>query len=282
MTQQEIMDTARFVGELRGLSASSQYVYQVHIRLYQEHFERPADQLNIEHVQQYLHHHQFHRNLKKASLNAINSALRFLYLRVLEQPLDGEKIPKHKNRRLPEILTREETLNIIECTGNLRDKCILMTAYGADLRVSEVAKLQVRDIDSKRMQIFIRCGKGEKDRYAILSQTNLELLRKYWKVYRPVDWLFYHRSNKDQHLGIRSIQNILKQTVESTEINNHITMHTLRHSFATHLLEDGANLFCIKELLGHSRVGTTCIYLRMLPAIGSGVVSPLDKLPKDE
>lgn len=179
-------------------------------------------------------------------------------------------------------MSREDTVGLFEAAGSLRNKCILMTAYGAGLRVSEVAKLRVSDIDSKKMQIFIRGGKGEKDRFAILSQVNLELLREYWKAYRPHDWLFYPRGHKERHLGKRAIQKMLDKALTAAGIPGNVTMHTLRHSFATHLLEDGADLFCIKQLLGHSRIASTCKYLHMLSAAQMGVVSPLDKLSRDE
>lgn len=216
-------------------------------------------------------------------MDVVNSALRFLYRRVLETPLDAEKIPRYgKSRRLPDILSREETLRLFDSAGNFRNKCILMTAYGAGLRVGEVASLRVSDIDSKKMQIFVHAGKGEKDRFALLSQVNLELLREYWKAYRPNGWLFYPRYHKERHLGIRAIEKIFDQALTGAGIPKDVTMHTLRHSFATHLLEDGADLFSIKELLGHSRVATACVYLHMVSAARMGVISPLDKMPRHE
>lgn len=283
MTREEILEKVRFQGELRGLSAKTQHNYYLYIRQYQNYYGKPADELTLSDVQQYLHYLLKERKLKKGSVDFANSALRFLYRRVLETPLDGEKIPRYgKSQRLPNILSREETLGLFEAAGNLRNKCILMTAYSAGLRVSEVAKLRVSDIDSKKMQIFIRAGKGEKDRFALLSQVNLELLREYWKAYRPHDWLFYPRGYKEKHLGVRAIQQMLDKTLAKTGISRDITMHTLRHSFATHLLEDGADLFSIKELLGHNRVANTCVYLHMVSAAQMGIVSPLDKISRDE
>lgn len=283
MTQEEILEQVQFQGELRGLSAKTQYDYYLYVRQYQNHFGKPADELTISDAQAYLHHLLMERKLKKGSVNFANAALRFLYRRVLGTPLEEEKIPRYgRSRRLPDILSREETLRLFEAGGNLRNKCILMTTYGAGLRLSEVAKLWVSDIDSKKMQIFIRGGKGEKDRFAILLQVNLELLREYWRAYRPKDWLFYPRGHKERHLGIRAVEKIFDQTLTRSGIPKDVTMHTLRHSFATHLLEDGADLFCIKELMGHSRVTTTCMYLHMRSAAQMGVVSPLDKIQSDE
>jgi len=282
MTREEILDKVRFVGELRGLAATTLNNYYLYIRQYQNYYGKPADELTVSDVQRYLHYLLTERRLKKGSVDLANGALRFLYRRVLEAPLDGEKIPRHgKSRQLPNILSREKTLDLFEAAGSLRNRCILMTAYGAGLRVSEVAKLRVSDIDSGKMQIFICGGKGDKDRFAILSQVNLELLREYWKAYRPKDWMFYPRGHKEKHLGTRAIQKMLDKTLTKAGIPGNVTMHTLRHSFATHLLEDGADLFCIKQLLGHSRIASTCKYLHMLSAAQMGVVSPLDKLSRD-
>jgi site-specific recombinase XerD len=283
MTREEILEKVRFQGELRGLATTTLNNYIIYIRQYQNHFGKAADELTISDVQKYLHYLLMDRKLKKGSVDLANGALRFLYRRVLETPLDGEKIPRHgKSQSLPNILSREETLSLFEAAGSLRNKCILMTTYGAGLRVGEVARLRVCDIDSQKMQIFVRSGKGGKDRFAILSQVNLELLREYWKAYRPQDWLFYPRYHKERYLGKRAIQIMLNKALAKAGISDDVTMHTLRHSFATHLLEDGADLFCIKKLLGHSRIASTCKYLHMLSAAQMGVVSPLDKLAQDE
>jgi len=283
MTREEILDRVRFQGELRGLAPSTLHNYWLYVRQYQNHYGKPADELGISDVQKYLHHLLYGRKLKKGTVDLVNAALRFLYRRVLEAPLDGEKIPRHgKSHRLPDILSREETLCLLEAAGSLRNKCILMTAYGAGLRVGEVAKLRVSDIDSKKMQLFICGAKGEKDRFAILSQVNLELLREYWKAYRPKEWLFCPRGHKERHLGTRAIQQMCDKALAAAGISKDVSMHTLRHSFATHLLEDGADLFCIKQLLGHSRISTTCVYLHMLSAAQMGVVSPLDKIQSNE
>ena len=279
MTREEILEKVRFQGELRGLSQRTWYNYYLLVRQFQDYFDRPADELTLRDVQIYLHYLLTERKFKKGSVDVVNGSLRFLYRWVLETPLDGEKIPRHgKSLALPNILSREETLRLFEAAGNLRNRCIFMTAYGAGLRVGEVARLRVSDIDSKRMQIFIQEGKGEKDRFALLSQVNLELLREYWKAYRPRDWMFYPRYHPERHLGVAAIEKIFRQAKERAGITDDVTPHTLRHSFATHLLEDGANLFAIKQLMGHSRVASTCRYLHMLSAAQMGVVSPLDKL----
>jgi site-specific recombinase XerD len=153
---------------------------------------------------------------------------------------------------------------------------MLMTAYSSGLRVSELINLKVKDIDSKKMQLYISQGKGGKDRFAILSQTNLELLREYWLRYKPRDFLFVGMSGKS--LTIRGAQRIFEKEVKIACITKNVTCHSLRHSFATHLLEDGADLFYIKQLLGHSNIKSTCFYLPMVKINKMNVQSPLDTM----
>jgi integrase/recombinase XerD len=153
-----------------------------------------------------------------------------------------------------------------------------MTIYGAGLRLSEVACLKVLDIDSDKIQLFIRNGKGSKDRYALLSQDNLEILRDYWKAYHPKEWLFYSRINTGTHINPRSVQNIFHKYINKANITKSVTVHSMRHSFATHLLESGTSIFHIKQLLGHSDISTTCFYLHMIKIESLNVKSPLDML----
>ncbi len=153
-----------------------------------------------------------------------------------------------------------------------------MTLYGAGLRLSEVASLKVSDIDSSKMQLFIRNAKGSKDRYALLSQANLDILRTYWKTYRPKDWLFYSRNRKAAPLTSRAIQNLFHKYVTKANISKKVTVHSMRHSFATHLLASGVSVFHIKQLLGHTDIASTCFYLHLLKIESLNVKSPLDEL----
>ena len=279
MTQAEVLEKVRFQCELRGTSDKTRKNYLLYARLYQEHFGKSADELGLSELQQYLHHLRTVRGQKKSSVDTANGALRFLYRRVLEIPLDYEKIPRiQKSRPLPDILTREEIVALLDAAGTLRNRCLLMTAYSAGLRVSEVARLRVQDVDSEKMQLFIQASKGEKERFAMLSQNTLAALRKHWKFSRPQEYLFYPRYHKERHLGVAAVQKIFGEAKERAGITKHVSTHTLRHSFATHLLEDGASLFHIKQLLGHARISTSCIYLHLLAISEMQVQSPLDKL----
>lgn len=158
----------------------------------------------------------------------------------------------------------------------MKDKAIFMTFYGSGMRLSELVNLMVSDVDSKNMQIFIRQGKPKKDRYALLSQSNLEILRKYWKEYRPKDWLF--ESREGECYTRRAIQFMLQRNLKKAEIDKLATIHTLRHCFATHLMEDGVDAFHIKKLMGHVSITSTAVYVHMTNLNTLHVTSPLDKM----
>ena len=167
---------------------------------------------------------------------------------------------------------------MINACDNLRDKAILAVTYSAGLRLNETTCLRVQDIDSKNMKIYIADGKGGKDRYAILSESALFILREYYKEFKPPYWLFYSRIHTSTHMSPHAIQNVLKRALKLTSIKKDISMHSLRHSFATHLLEEGINIFHIKELLGHSKITSTAFYLHLMKLEDIGKVSPLDTI----
>jgi integrase/recombinase XerD len=279
MTKEEVLEKLQFDTILRGFSKNTQEEYYTKVKRFQNYFDKPASELNIEHIQNFLYYLLTEKGLSSGSINTYNSGLRFLFNVTLDIPLNLNKIPCHrKQRKFPDILTRTEITSLFNACENLRDKCILMTMYSAGLRVSEVSKLKVADIDSQKMQLFIRDGKGSKDRFAILSQTNLSILREYWKEYHPKEWLFYSRNNTGTHITSRAMQNIFQKYVAISGITKKVTSHTLRHSFATHLLENGVSIFHIKQLLGHSDISTTCFYLHLVKISELNVVSPLDTL----
>jgi site-specific recombinase XerD len=196
----------------------------------------------------------------------------------LDKAIKHKQLPFFKVRKdLPEILTRDELRWIFVHTTPLRNRAMLMTIYGGGLRLSEVCKLKVSDIDSKSMRIFIRNGKGGKDRYTLLSQANLEVLREYWKVYRPrhdEGWLFLNRSGTG-HANQRTIQEALRRVLELLQIDRDVSIHTLRASFATHLLEDGVDIFTVKRLLGHAGLTTLSRYMGVTK-FEETLKSPLD------
>jgi integrase/recombinase XerD len=187
-----------------------------------------------------------------------------------------KQIPRVKrDKKLPTALSKGEVQKLFDATTNLKHKAILMTVYGGGFRVSEVANLKPGDIDSANMQIHIRLGKGNKDRYTILSKVNLMILREYWKIYRPGIWLF-PSVNPVNHLSARTMERVFEQAKQKSGIKKNASIHTLRHSFATHMLESGVAINYIQLLLGHTSAKTTCIYIHLARKDTINLKSPLD------
>jgi integrase/recombinase XerD len=266
---------------LRGLSKNTLESYSIHARIFLEYCNRPVEQLDVEDIRNFLQHLLHEKKSSPGTVNSYSAAIRFLFAVTLNRTLNYLQIPRLKKRKtLPEVLTREEVSSFIELCQNIKHKAMLMVVYSSGLRVSEAAALKIQHIDSKTMRVFVECGKGGKDRYTLLSDACLDTLREYWKMYRPrhrEGWLFLgtYDVTRITSTGIRSAFN---EAVKRTTIAKDVSIHTLRHSFATHLLEDGATLLQIKELLGHSNIQSTTIYLH-LANITTGLKSPLDNLP---
>jgi integrase/recombinase XerD len=279
MTKEQVLEKLKFDIELRGLSKNTQDEYYTKAKIFQDHFNKPATELGEKHIREFLHYLTTVKGLVSGSVNSYNSGIRFLYGVTLDVNLNCKQIPRHrKQRKFPDILDKDELQSIFDACDSLRDKCILMTTYGAGLRLSEVASLKVSDIDSKKMQLFIRNGKGSKDRFALLSIANLKILRDYWQEYHPKDWLFYSRNNTGTHITPRGVANIFNKYKNILGIKKAVSTHTLRHCFSTHLLESGVSIFHIKQLLGHSDISTTCFYLHLLKIESLNIISPLDLL----
>ncbi len=186
------------------------------------------------------------------------------------------KRPK-KDKKLPVVLSKDEVAKILSSVDNIKHKAILMIAYSSGLRVSEVVKLKAEDIDSKRMLIHIKGSKGRKDRYSLLSESALKTLREYWKQYKPTKWLF-PGPDKERHITVRTAQRVFEIACSRAEIRKEITIHGLRHSFATHLLENGIDLRYIQELLGHKSSKTTEIYTHVSTKDFTRIKNPLDQI----
>ena len=218
------------------------------------------------------------RGVSRSAFNIAYSALSFLYGEVLKQPasLEGLRRPR-SGRQLPEILSQREMLRLLDSLRNPKHRVILALVYAGGLRVGEVVRLKVGDIDSDRMLIRVRQGKGRKDRYTLLPRSILEDLRSYWKAYRPSTWLF-PGARDGRHLTERSVQKVFSRAVAAAGIRKRVTVHTLRHSFATHLLEGGTDLRYIQELLGHRSSKTTEIYTHVQRKDLVRIESPLDTL----
>jgi len=217
---------------------------------------------------------------KKISVSQQNqriNAIKFYYEKVLNRKKTVYYIERPKReKKLPVVLSRDEVKAILGKTTNLKHKCILMTLYSAGLRRSELIKLEIGDIDSERMLIRIRNSKGNKDRYSLLSGKLLVMLREYYRIYHPNRWLF--EGPRGNPYSATSIENIFRRALKKSGIQKKATPHTLRHSFATHLLEQGINLRYIQELLGHASITTTEIYTRVSSHKLSQIKNPLDGL----
>ena len=269
--------------KLGGYSPATRKTYLNHLRRFRRYLKVDPPAAGEQEVRQYLLYLLDEKQVSRAHHNQAVSALKFYYQRVLRQPMKVEDLPRPRHeQKLPVVLSRQEVVRLFAALGNLKHKALLMLAYSAGLRVSEVVRLKVGDIDSDRGLIRVFRAKGRKDRYTPLSQVALEVVRAYWQACKPVGWLF-PGARQDQHLSKRSVQKVLALARQKTGLHKHFTMHTLRHSFATHLLEDGTDLRYVQEMLGHARPETTMIYTHVTEKTMRRIRSPLDNIvPKGE
>jgi site-specific recombinase XerD len=211
-----------------------------------------------------------------ATVNQVFNALRFLYVELYKMPFAIGSIPRpRKEKRLPVVLDKSEALRIFDAVENLKHKTILMLIYSAGLRVGEAVRLRIEDVDSTRRLIHLKGAKGKKDRYTLLSDVVLERLREYYKEYKPKEYLFEGAVGR-KHLAERSVQSVFERAAKAAGIRKPVSVHSLRHSFATHLLESGVDLRYIQELLGHSSSKTTEVYTHVSQKTLGKIVSPLD------
>lgn len=264
---------------LRGLSENTMVSYMLNARIFLEYCNRPVEQLNEHDIRNFLYYLIKEKKVMPQTVNTYSAAIRFLFAVTLNRTLNYLQIPRQKKRKtLPEVLTREEVSSIIGSCFNIKHKAMLMVVYSSGLRVSEAAALKMQHIDSKNMRLFVEGGKGGKDRYTLLSETCLDVLREYWKKYRPKHpegWLFLGTYNVS-HITLDGIEYAFNEAAKRANITKNVSIHSLRHAFSTHLLEDGATLLQVKELLGHSSIQSTTIYLH-LANLTSNIKSPLDK-----
>jgi len=263
--------------KLRNFASRTQKSYVAAMVGLARHYRRFPDQLTQEQIRAYLLHLQ-DRGLSANSQNVAISGLRFFYQQVLGWNEEQLFLPPRKRTwRLPEVLSPREVERLLSATVKLRDRCLLMTAYAAGLRVSELVHLKLSDIHPERMMIRVEQGKGKKDRYTILSQRLLGELRRYKQAYQPVSWVFFGK-NRNCPLDITSAQKVYNLAKQKSGVEKGKGIHTLRHCFATHLLEAGVDLVTIKTLLGHNSLQSTQRYLQIRqPKLGS-TTSPLDLL----
>jgi len=265
---------------IRNFAENTQLSYLQQITLYARYFDRSPDELGPEQVRAYQVHLTKTRKLSPSSIGTATAALRFLYKVTLKQNWAPDDIPMPKKPfKLPVILSREEVMQFLDSVANLKHRTILTTAYAAGLRVSEAAHLRVTDIDSKRMVLRVNQGKGRKDRDVMLSPRLLEELRSYWKSARPKTWLF-PGGTPGRPITRNAVELACRKAHRAAGIRKPITPHSLRHAFATHLLEAGTDLRKIQLLLGHRSLATTSRYLKVATSTVCATTSPFDLLPK--
>ena len=265
----------RFELELRTYSPSTIRHYICQVKLLEEHYKKPCDLITSDEIKEYLHF-RISSGISYSNVDISCNAFKIMFNTVLNRNWSDSVIvrPK-KQQKLPCVLSKEEILSIINHVSNFKHRTILLTIYSSGIRISEALNLKISDIDSKSMRIKINSGKGNKDRYTILGQENLNLLRAYYKIFKPQSYLFTG-VNSDIPLQARNIQKIFQDAKTKAGIIKPATVHTLRHSFATHLLEMGTDLRTIQLLLGHDNINTTCVYLHLSSKDILSVKSPLD------
>jgi integrase/recombinase XerD len=262
---------------VRNLSPATQQSYVYAVAKFSRFFGCSPDRLGIEEVRAY----QLHLaglGWSWSHINQVSCALRFFFGVTLGRPEAFDRIISAKEpKKLPVVLSGEEIVRFLQAVPGLRNRAALTTAYGAGLRVCEVATLKVGDIDSSRMVIRVEHGKGGKDRYVMLSPQLLGILRAYWRLAKPAAWLFPGRQ-ADRPISTATLQAACRVAAREAELGKPVTVHTLRHSFATHLLEAGTDIRIIQVLLGHGRLATTAIYTRVATNVIAGTPSPLERL----
>jgi integrase/recombinase XerD len=267
--------------QVRNLSPATQRCYVHAVAKFAQHFNRSPDRLGLADIRTY----QIHLATTGASWAGFNvavCALRFFYGVTLGRTAMVERIPyAHKRRQLPVILSANEVTRFFAVVPNLKHRMALMTAYAAGLRVSEVAHLKIADIDSERMLIRVDRGKGGRDRYIMLSPLLLGMLRAYWREARPTHWLFPGQ-DEGRPLDPSVLQAACRTARARAKLGKPVTVHTLRHSFATHLLEAGTDIRTIQVLLGHRDLSTTARYTQVAATTIGNTASPFDRLKLEE
>lgn len=266
----------------RNYAQNTVRVYVHAIEQFAAYFKRPPDQLGPEHIRQYQAHLFRDRKLAPGTVEQCGAALRFFFVKTLRRPYLPDHIPLPKRQRtLPTVLSQEEIQRLIDSAENLMHRAMLMTLYGTGVRRAELCQLKVADIDSQRMLIHVHHGKGGRDRDVLLSPKLLETLREYWRWMKPKTYLFPGMVNNwraDVPIRDRAVWSAVHDAASRAGIGKRVSPHTLRHSFATHMLEAGADLRTIQVLLGHAKLADTAVYLHLSRRHLQAVASPLEAI----
>jgi integrase/recombinase XerD len=268
--------------ERRNYSPNTVRSYLHAVEEFARHFGRSPEQLGPDHVREYQVHLFRDRKLSARTIAGQTAALRFLFVKTLRRPYlpDALPFPKH-SRRLPTVLSQEEVARLIDASGNLMHRAMVMTLYATGVRRAELCRLQVADIDSERMVLHIHEGKGGRDRDVPLSPKLLAILREYWRWMKPKTYLFPGMENNwraDVPVTTKVAWTAVTEAAKAAGITRRVSPHTLRHSYATHLLEAGADLRTIQVLLGHAKLADTTVYLHLSRRHLQAVPSPIESL----
>jgi site-specific recombinase XerD len=264
---------------LKAYSPHTQKAYLRCARHFASHYMRSPEEMGEQEIRAFLLHLVRDRKASPATLSMYINALKFLYNVTLKRPeaVNGISYPK-RPKTLPVILSPEEVLRVFEAIRSVKYKAIIAAAYAAGLRISEVCVLRIADIDSQRMRIHVRSGKGKKDRYVMLGDSLLSLLRQYYQKVRPQGEYLFPGQKPQRHITPTAVNQVLRKVVRQTGLAKKVTMHTLRHCFATHLMEAGTDIRILQVLLGHSSIRTTLRYTHITDRLVQKLVSPLDMI----
>jgi site-specific recombinase XerD len=248
---------------LKGFSPRTRETYYRNLIYFFNYTKDDPTKVNSETIKDYLYYLIKDRQLSQSSLRQARSAIKYFFTNTVNRPIEVENIPNQiKERRLPTVFSVDEVARIINSTTNLKHKTMLMLVYSSGLRVGEVVQLKTSDIARDIMRLKIRQAKGHRDRYALLSKVCLTQLEKYWKTYKPANWLFNGNKHGTQ-ISTRSVQHAFELAKKNCGITRPGGIHSLRHSFATHMLEAGGGIFQLQKFLGHKHLQTTLIYAHM-------------------
>jgi len=263
--------------KIAGYAKSTQANYLLCAKHFVAHYMRSPEALGEEDIRNFLEHLQETKASGAAGIKMHLAAIKFLYTTTLKRPEEvvGIRWPKVP-RRLPVIVSREETLQLLQAVDCVKYRAVLMTTYGAGLRIKEACSLQVADVDSKRRLLHVRLGKGGRDRYVMLAESLVAFLREYWRAERPCGPYLFPGDSPPGVVSAESVRAALRKAAAVVGITKRVTPHTLRHAFATHLLEGGCDLRIIQVLLGHGSIRTTTRYTHVSTHLIGSVVSPVD------
>ena len=263
--------------KIKRYAKSTIKTYISQIKMFLSFFRKDAKSISISEIEMYIRKCVEQDKISFSTQKAVLGTIKLFYKLVFDKDIAIEYLyPSRQEYKLPNVLSQKEVKTLLENISNIKHKALLSLIYSGGLRISELLNLKIQDIDSDRMRIYIKGSKNNRDREVMLSEKILELLRKYFREYKPKEYLF--EGQKGGAYSARSVQEILKKALKKAGIKKHATVHTLRHSFATHLIENGTDIRIVQELLGHKNIKTTQIYTHITDQTKRKIKSPFDDL----